>query len=260
MYTTTSAPRAQQGPDGLALIGSTRHQIMGIRYTEGEGGGAGAGGEGGQGGEGGNGGENNVPWTSENFDPERAGRLVANLRKDLDDHRAKSEAAIAAAAEKAQKDTLAQFAKLLGGGEQEETDPEKLKAKVTDLSTQIAEKDTNLTKAQADLKARDVSLAVAMAAPTLGANTKLLLANEEFKTSIASVEPGDEAAITAAITKALQANAALKQPPPRSGAGEHTGPTVQSLEAQLKKAEEEGNVRESIRLKRSIAAARASTQ
>lgn len=269
MYTTTNTPCALQGPDGLALIGPTRHQIMGIRYADGEGGAGGddaaaqtaaakaaadaAAASGGSA----------PPWGDDpsKFDPDKAWKLIENLR---------SEVATAKGDKTALTDRLAaaegkfeQFTKGLGGllgFEEPETDPAKLQEKVTSLSTQIAEKDTNLTKAQADIKARDVSLAVAMAAPSLGANTKLLLANEEFKNSIASVEPTDEAAITAAINKALQANAALKQPPPRSGAGEHTGPTVQSLEAQLKTAEEKKDVRETIRLKRAISAARASTQ
>lgn len=203
---------------------------------------------------------NDAPWTKENFDPERAFRLVENLRGDLAEQKTKTAQAIAeasaAAAEKAQKETLAQFAKLLGGGEQVETDPEKLNASLTALQTQLGEKDTAITQAAAALKAQQVATAVALLAPDLGGNTKLLLANEQFKTSIASAEPTDEAAIKAAITKALQENAALKQPPARSGAGEHTGPTVQSLEAQLKAAEEKKDVTETIRLKRAIAAAR----
>ncbi|WP_350347255.1 hypothetical protein ABIQ69_11500 [Agromyces sp. G08B096] len=201
------------------------------------------------------------PWGDDpsKFDPDKAWKLIQNVKGDLVEERTKREQAIKDAVEQAQKSTLAEFAKLLTGGEPEETDPEKLKARVTDLSTQIQSKDGELTKAQADVKAANLSTAVALLAPSLGGNAKLLLANEEFKTSIASAEPTDEAAITAAITKALQANAALKQPPARSGAGEHTGPTVQSLEAQLKAATEKGEWRETIRLKRAIAAAKTAT-
>jgi len=199
------------------------------------------------------------PWGDDpsKFDPDKAWALIQNVKGDLADTKAKTEAAIAAAAAQAQKDTLAQFAKLLGGAEEPETDPVKLAAKVTDLSSQVQAKDGELTKAQADIKARDLSLAVALAAPSLGANTKLLLANGEFKTSIASVDPTDEAAITAAITKALQVNAALKQPPAASGAGDHTGPTVQSLEALLAEAVKNGDTTTSIMLKRRIADAKA---
>lgn len=202
------------------------------------------------------------PWGDDpsKFDPDKAWKLIQNVKGDLEAERTKREEAIAAAvaeaAEKAQKDTLAQFARLLSGDEPMETDPVKLQEKVTTLAGQVQEKDGALTKAQADLKARDLALQVAFLAPGLGGNSKLLLANEQFKTSIASVEPTDEAAITAAITKAIQENAALKATPARSGTGEHTGATVESLEAQLAAAEKEGNWRESMRLKRAIASAK----
>ncbi|MDR6867523.1 putative RNA binding protein with dsRBD fold (UPF0201 family) [Microbacterium resistens] len=192
------------------------------------------------------------PWGDDPsaFDPDKAWKLIENLRTDAEKRQEKTDAAIAAAAEKAQKDTLAQFAKLLSGEPEPETDPVKLAAT-------IAEKDTALTTAQQEAKAGQVALQVAILGAPLGANIPLLLANESFKTAIASVEPTDQAAITAEITKALQVNAALKQPPARSGAGDHTGPTIQSLEAQLKAAEEKKDFKESIRLKRAIASARA---
>lgn len=259
-------PLAPRGLDGLAIIGRTRHDLMGIRYEDGEGGnGTGSGddqgaGDGGQGGSG-NGSNDNAPWTKENFDPERAHRLVENLRKDLADQKAKTDKAIADAVAKSQQDFAASLAKALGGGEQEETDPAKLREKVTTLSSQIAEKDTNLTKAQADAKAARLEREVAILAGPLGGNARLLLKNEQFKNSIASAEPTDEAALTAAIKKALQENAELRTTPSRSGSGEHTGATVQSLEAQLKAATEKKDWAETIRLKQAIAAARrASTQ
>lgn len=261
MSITTRIIPALRDRDGLAVIGRTKHSLMGIRYEEGEGGDAAAqaaaAAKAADDAKGAAGADDKAPWTKENFDPDRAYKLVENLRADLADSKTKTEAAIAAAAEKAQKDTLAQFAKLLGGGEELETDPEKLQAKVTELSTSITEKDASLTKAQADIKAGQLSTAVAILSHSLGGNPKLLLANEDFKTSIASVEPTDEAAIQAAITKALQANAALKATQSRSGSGEHQGATVQSLQAQLAKATEAGDLAESIRLKRAIAAAKA---
>lgn len=191
------------------------------------------------------------PWGDDKskFDPDKAWNLIENLRKDAEKRQEKTDAAIAAAAEKAQKDTLAQFAKLLGGGEQEETDPVKLAAK-------LQEQNGTITKAQSDLAAAQMSAAVALLAPGLGANASLLLKNEDFKTSIKSAVPTDEAALTSAITKALQANAALKVTPPRSGSGEHQGATVQTLEAQLKTATEKKDWTETIRLKQAIAAAR----
>lgn len=251
--------------DGMAVIGRTRHALMGLRYGDGDGAGGPAAAAGqadaaaaaaGAGGAGAAGTGADAPWTKDNFDPERAYRLVENLRGDLAAAKTKTDQQIAAAAEQAQKDTLAQFAKLLGGGEQEETDPAKLAAKVTDLSGQVQAKDGDLTKAQADIKARDLTIAVLQSPAARDANTALLLANEQFKTSIASAEPTDGAAITAAITKALQDNAALKATPSRSGGGEHQGATVQSLEAQLATATEKRDFKETIRLKQAIAAAR----
>ncbi|WP_434315842.1 hypothetical protein [Leifsonia sp. P73] len=130
----------------------------------------------------------------------------------------------------------------------------KLAAKVTDLSSQIAAKDGDLTKAQADVKAAQLSTQVAILSHGLGGNPKLLLSNEAFKTSIASVEPTDEAAISAAITAALQANAALKATPSSSGGGEHQGGAAQALQAQLAAAEKANDYQLVISLKRQIAA------
>lgn len=265
MFDTTITPLAQRGPDGLAVFGRTKHSLMGIRYADGEGGDAAAAAaqaaavaaKAAEDAQNAAGGDDKAPWTKENFDPDRAYKLVENLRADLAESKTKTEAAIAAAAEKAQKDTLAQFAKLLGGAEEPETDPVKLAAKVTDLSSQIAAKDSDLTKAQADIKAANLATQVALLAHGLGGNAALLLKNEDFKTSIASVEPTDEAALSSAITKAVQATPALKATPSRSGSGEHQGATVQSLEAQLVKATEARDLTETIRLKRAIAAAKA---
>ncbi len=253
MYSNTQHVYGSAKPSKLDL--------MGIRFLNEPGDGAGAGGDAaaqattaasaGTGAA-----DSNAPWTKENFDPERAWRLTENLRTDLAEQKTKTETAIAAAAEKAKKDTLAEFSRLLSGGEAEETDPEKLKAKVTDLSSQIQTKDGALTTAQAAVKSGQVATQVAILAPGLGASARLLLNNEAFKSSIASVEPTDEAALTSAITKALQANAALQATPSRSGSGEHQGATVQSLEAQLAAAQQKGDKTESIRLKMAIAASR----
>lgn len=199
-----------------------------------------------------------APWTKENFDPERAQKLVENLRGDLTAQKGKTETAIAEAVAKSQKDFAATLAKALGGGEQEETDPVKLAAKVTDLSSQIADRDGAITKGQADIKAANLATSVAVLAHGLGGSARLLLANGDFKTSIAAVDPTDEAAITAKITAAIQANAALKTTPSRSGSGEHTGGQTQALETQLAAALKAGDIATSITLKRRIAAAKRS--
>lgn len=202
-----------------------------------------------------------APWTKDNFDPERAFRLVENLRGDLEKQRSKFEAdltaATTAAGEKAAKDALAGIAKLLSGAEEAETDPVKLAAKVTELSTKVTEQDSNLTRAQSDLLASKLATAVALQAPGLGASARLLLANKDFTTSIASVDPTDEAAITAKIAAAIQANAALKATPPNSGGSEHQGGQTQALQAQLAAAEKANDYATVISLKRQIA--RAST-
>jgi hypothetical protein len=203
----------------------------------------------------------NAPWTKESFDPDRAYKLVENLRGDLDKQRTKFEADLAKAttdaSTKAAKDALAGIAKLLSGQEEPETDPLKLAAKVTELSTKVTEQDTTLTKAQSDLVASQLATAVAIQAGPLGGSPKLLLANGEFMTSIASVDPTDEAAITAKITAAIQANAALKATPSSSGGSEHQGGQIPALQAQLAAAEKANDYQTVISLKRQIA--RAST-
>lgn len=272
MSITPSTTPARRDIDGMAVIGQTRHALMGIRYEEGEGGAdpatpaaasaakatadkaaadaatpAAA----------------KPPWGDDptKFDPDKAWKLIQNVKGDLEAEKTKRaadiEAATKKAAEQGAKDALANFAKLLAGDEPVETDPVKLQEKVTTLSSQVSEANSNLTKAQADLKAANLSTAVAIHAPSLGANAALLLTNEQFKNSIASVEPTDEAALKAAITKAVQDTPTLKATPSRSGGGEHQGATVQSLEAQLAKATEARDFKETIRLKRAIAAARA---
>lgn len=258
MSITTSTIPARRDVDGMAVIGRTKHALMGIRYGEGEGGddaaaqaaaaAAAAAGT--------NSDDDKAPWTKENFDPERAQKLVENLRGDIAAQKAKTDAAIAEAVAKSQKDFAATLAKALGGGEQVETDPVKLAAQVTDLSSKIEAKDGDLTKAQSDIKAANLSTQVAILAHGLGANAALLLKNEAFKTSIASVEPTDEAALSSAITKAVQETPALKATVSRSGSGEHQGATVQSLEAQLAAATEKKDFVETIRLKQAIAAAK----
>lgn len=201
------------------------------------------------------------PWGDDptKFDPDKAWKLIENLRTDATERQTKTDAAIAAAVEQAKKDTLTEFGRLLTGEQAPETDPAKLNEALTGLKGQITEKDTALTAAQAEAKAGQVALQVAILGSPLGANIPALLSNEQFKTAIGQVEPTDQAAITAEITKALQANAALKQPPRQSGTGDHTGPTVTSLQQQLAEAEKANDLSTVISLKRRISAAKAPT-
>ena len=97
MFTTTTAPLAQRGPDGLAVIGSTRHQLMGIRYNNGE--------------NGAGGGNDDAaaqaaaaagskpPWGDDpsKFDPDKAWQLIQNVKGDLAAEKQKRDDAIAAA-------------------------------------------------------------------------------------------------------------------------------------------------------------------
>jgi len=255
MSISTPTVHVQRDRDGLAVLGRTKHSLMGIRYAEGEGGDEGGGDAAAQ--------EAAAaakpPWGDDpsKFDPDKAWSLIENLRKDADTRQTKTDAAIAAAAEKSQKDTLAQFAKLLTGEGEPETDPAKLNETITAMKTREAERETEATTTQQAAKTSALSLQVAIHSPSLGGNAALLLANEKFTTSIGAVDPTDEAAVKAAITQALQDNAALKATPARSGSGEHQGATVQSLQAQLTKAEEAKDFRETIRLKRAIVAAKA---
>lgn len=249
---------ARRNCDGLAQIGPTRFDVTGIRFLEGETGASGgtitdppAGGT--------------VtdppaastpPWGDDpsKFDPDKMWKLAENLRGDIAAEKAKRDQAIADAVARAtadaQKNTLAEFAKLLTGEKEPETDPVKLAAT-------IAEKDQALTAAQATAADAQRTAQAVIHGVALGANIPALLADPAFKTSIGSVDPTDEAAVKAVITQALQANAALKQPPRSSGDVAPTGPTVQTLESLLAAAEKAGNAAESIVLKRRIAALQA---
>lgn len=261
-------PCARVGANGLAQIGATRFDIVHIRFAEGE---AGAGaGTGGDAAAAAAAGQQNTdpkpPWGDDpsKFDPDKAWSLIQNIRGDLATEKEKRAQAIADAVTKAtaeaQKNTLAEFARLLTGEAAPETDPAKLNEALAKLKGEQAEKDTALAAEQAKVAAGELALQVAIHGAPLGANVPALLSNEAFKTSIAKVAPTDGAEITKVITAALQANPALKQPPARSGAGDHTGPTVESLESQLKTAQDAKNLSETIRLKRLIAAARSAQQ
>jgi len=246
---TTQTHPAQRDIDGLAVIGRTKHALMGIRYEEGEGGDnaaaqAAAAAAAATAGSGAGAGASTVDEL-----PEWAKKEIKDLRTEAASNRTSNKDL----SDKLEKLTTG-LAGALGLGEQQETDPAKLQASVVELSSKIGEKDTALTQAQSDIKARDLYIEVATAAHPLGANPKLLLKNQEFLTSIASVDPTDEAAITAKITAAIQANAALKATPGSSGSDGHQGGQAADLKVQLAAAEKAGDHSTSISLKRRIAA------
>jgi len=246
MFKHTAAP----------VFGPTKRSkldLMGIRFIDEGGDGSGAGGDGDAAAQ-----AAAAAASGGTDDTKFDAAYVKKIRDEAAENRVAAREAreAATATEKKFSDFIASLGAAAGFGEQQETDPAKLQAKVTDLSTQITDRDTNLTKAQADIKAANLSTAVAVLAHGLGGSAKLLLANADFKTSIASVDPTDEAAITAKITAAIQANAALKVTPSSSGSSDHSGGQTQALEAQLAAADKAGDIALSITLKRRIAAAK----
>jgi len=264
---TTNPAFARTDVDGLAVIGRTLHDLRGIRFGEGDGGntpaaGAETGGEqltdaqaqailaqalaGGN-----NAGDPKPPWGDDptKFDPDKAWKLIQNVKGDLETEKSKREQAIKDAVTQAQQSWTQQIGQALGITKVEETDPAKLNESITELTAKVSEKD-------AAIAAKDRTIAVLTNPAIRAANGPALLADKAFQDSIASVEPTNEAAITAAIAQRLQANPALKATPSRSGSGEHQGATVQSLETQLAAAQEKGDKTETIRLKMELAAAR----
>ncbi|QDZ15785.1 hypothetical protein [Humibacter ginsenosidimutans] len=240
--------------DGLACIGRTLHDLRGIRFGNGENGNAPDGSQGGD-----NGAQGATPpWGDDpsKFDPDKAWKLIQNVKGDLDAEKSKRDQAIKDAVAQAQQGWTQQIGQALGLTNQVETDPAKLQQAVQDLQVQMFDADEQLTAAEQQAKVAELKIAVLSNPAIRDANPKLLLANKAFTDSIGQVEPTDEAAITAAINQALQANAALKATPSRSGSGEHQGATVQSLETQLAAAQTAGDKTETIRLKMAIAAAR----
>lgn len=192
----------------------------------------------------------------ESTPPENDKEYLAQLRQEAAASRIEAKAAKEAA--DAQAAELAKFKTAFStalGIEPEETDPAKLNAIILEKNSKISEQETKAKDAETKASTAERNAQVAIHAHRLGGNAELLIANKEFQDSIAEVDPSDKAAIQAAITKAIQANAALKAVPNHSGNGEnHTGPTVQTLETQLKEAEEKKDLNLIISLKRRIAA------
>lgn len=195
--------------DGLAVIGRTRHALMGLRYGEGDGGssggsseggtsneggdGAGAGAEGGQGGQGGTGTGADAqdvaslpPW---------AQKVIQDTRAEAAKYRTGSETAAKTAAEKAQQELADKIAVAAGLKKDEAADPAALTQR--------------LTEAQNAQKATERRLAVFTAAQDT-AQANALLNRLDFTNSIAGIDPGDAAAITAAVKAAVDADPSLK--------------------------------------------------
>lgn len=130
-----------------------------------------------------------------------------------------------------QRDELKKsLADLLGLGEKEEITPEQLQKQLTEAKDQS-------TQHEQALRERDTQLAVLRLAPSLSANGTRLLDSRSFLTSLASVDPSDEAAVKTAIQNAVKQDAAFSTIPASSGSHGHQGngtkPTPKTLDAAI---------------------------
>lgn len=149
------------------------------------------------------------PWA----DPVAAEAEIKRLRAENGKDRTTAKAQ---AAEDARKELAASIGKLLDPLATEPTDPAALAEQVT--------------TSQADAKRARVELAVFRNAATAGADPAALLDSASFLEKVATLDPADAAAITAAITSAVEANprlgvapAAPKAPAPNPAQGASAG-------------------------------------
>lgn len=180
------------------------------------------------------------PWgTDEDFNPERAWKLIQNLKAD-------SELKATKAAEKATADATKSIAETLGKAlgiiPEDALDPVKLQAQIT-ASDQSAKQ-----------AARE--LAVFKAAEGTNANALALLDSKSFLETVDVLEPNDAAGFASAITEALAANPffakevsgarpALKPNPAQGGSSGDTP----SLTERAAQATAKGDIKTAILLK-----------
>lgn len=140
------------------------------------------------------------------FDPEKAARLIDNLRSDLD-------------AEKTKRTTMEQqfssfmekFGQLFGNGEQKQLTPEQIAQKAEQSAQEARE--------------ANVRLAVYQSASKHGADPDALMDSTSFAKAVAKLDPSADtfaANVEAAIKKAVESNARLKAStttpvPPKGG-------------------------------------------
>jgi hypothetical protein len=216
---------------GLAVIGRTVHDLLGIRYNEGEGGNTPpAGGQ-----------EPPKPTPPtptppaaatppagateppapnppkvkfEDLDAETQA-YVRGLRAEAADNRKAADAAAAeAAAAKAQRDKVLAAMGLKPDGSEQDPDPAALESKLT-----VAAAETENTKRE------NLVLRVG---PGLGANVDKLLDSRSFTNKLAALKVDDREGVTALITEAITADVSLKSAPApaaSSGGTTHTGTT-----------------------------------
>lgn len=163
------------------------------------------------------------PWDN----PEAAKAEIERLRKENGAARTNAKAQ---AAEDARKELAQQIGKALGLVEDEPVDP-------AELTKQLTAKDAEARQAK-------VALAVYQTAGAAGADPLALLDSATFQAKVASIDPTDTAAITAAITEAVAANPRLgaapgqRVPAPNPAQGSSaTGPATpaQLTEADVKR-------------------------
>lgn len=150
------------------------------------------------------------PWD----DPKAAQAEIERLRKENGAARTNAKAQ---AAEDAKKELAQTIGKALGLVEDEPIDPVKLTE--------------SLTASQAEAKQARVELAVFRAAAQAGGDPAALLDSSSFLKSLNDIDPNDGAAITAAITKAVESNPRLgaapagpQAPAPNPAQGAASGP------------------------------------
>lgn len=177
------------------------------------------------------------PWD----DPAAAQAEIERLRKENAKDRTNAKAQ---AAEDARKELANTIGKALGIVEDgAETDP----AKLTE----------SLTTAQREAQQARVELAVFRNAATAGGDPAALLDSSSFLASLASVDPSDSAAVTAAIESAISTNPRLgaapaepRPPAPNPAQGSSSsGPsgTPQLTEADVKRLSAEGKHEEIVK-------------
>jgi hypothetical protein len=188
---------------GMAVLGRTRHALMGIRYVDGDGGGTSAdAGDAGSAdaGTGSTGAADAGAGTgSEAQDvaslPAWAQKVITDTRAEAARYRTGTETAARTAAEKAQQELVDRIAVAAGLKKDAATDPAAL--------TQ------QLTQAQEATKATERRLAVFSAAADTQQATALLN-RLDFTNSIAGIDPSDATAIAAAVQAAVNADPSLK--------------------------------------------------
>lgn len=194
--------------DGIAVLGRTRHDLMGIRYAAGDGGAASAAdasttadqtAAGSTADQTTSTAQTGAQQTTDAWDvaslPAGAQKHIQDLRAEAAKYRTGSEQAAQTAAQKAQQDLTDKLAVALGLKQDAAQDPAALTA--------------SLTQAQEKATATERRLAVfTAAADTSQANA--LLNRLDFTNSIAGIDPTDAAAIKAAVDAAVAADPALK--------------------------------------------------